>query len=572
MAKKRTAIIGGGPAGATAGGLLKKYMPDMEVVILEREKFPRDHVGESLLPTVNPVLQELECWDNVEEADFPIKIGATYKWGNSEDLWDFEFIPAQMFRDEPRPAKFEGQRAITAFQVDRAKYDDILLRNAEKFGCEVREETRVVEILKEGDKVTGIKLDSGEVVTADYYLDCSGHIGTLRRGMDIPTEEPSQLKNVAFWDYWTNTEWAVSIGVGGTRVQVMSLGYGWIWFIPIAPDRTSIGLVMHADYYKKTGKKPEELYLEAIKSEPRIAELTQNAKRENSFQTTKDWSFMAERLHGENWFLVGESAGFADPILAAGLTLTHAGARHAAYVILELERGSEKGDWLKEHYTKTQRSRMSQHIQFADFWYHGNGQFTDLQEVSSKIAKDQGLEMTADEAFRWLGTGGFLNDTYTFAGVAEFNIGSMKLISQMFCGDDATWEVGKNNWFKLNLVGAEERTVAVLDEGRIFEEPCYLRDGKILPKFAVFGQLIDILKKKRNIASIRIAIGELAQKEGIPIDAQVDYMLELLEFMVLEGWVDASVRKNLPIIPYRTAEESPTLHPNRDAEMTSGRG
>jgi flavin-dependent dehydrogenase/uncharacterized protein YjhX (UPF0386 family) len=539
-------------------------MPEMDVVILEREKFPRDHVGESLLPTINPVLNELGCWDDMEAADFPIKIGATYRWGQSKDLWDFEFIPGQMFKDEPRPAEYDGQRTITAFQVDRGIYDQILLENARKKGCDVREETRVKKVHRDGDRVTGIEIESGDIIEADHYIDASGYSGILRKAMDVPVEEPSGLRNVAFWDYWQNTEWAVSIGVGGTRVQVMSLGYGWLWFIPIGKTRTSIGLVIPAEYYKKTGKKPREIYEQAVREEPLISELIKNATCEDKFATTKDWSFAAERLHGENWMLVGESGGFADPVLTAGLTLTHAGARHAAYTLLEIERGHADPKGLKEHYTKTQLVRVNQHIQFADFWYKGNGQFTDLREYTSKIAEDSGLKMTADEAFRWLSTGGFLNDTLLFAGVAEFNIGSLKMISQMFCGNDSTWEVGTNNWFKLNLAGVKEITVPTLEDGRILEVPCLLRDGKILPKFGIFNDLIEMLKTKRQMASIRVAMGEIAEGLMGEQEAMVDYLLELLEFMVLEGWVVASLKEDLPLIPYRTPDESPNVHPNRD--------
>ncbi|WP_426559817.1 tryptophan 7-halogenase [Dapis sp. BLCC M172] len=111
-------IIGGGPAGSTAGTFLKKYAPNLQVLILEKEKFPRDHVGESQLPGISDILAEMGCWDKVETANFPIKIGATYRWGKDPELWDFDFIPVAEFKDEPRPAKYEKQRKITAFQVD----------------------------------------------------------------------------------------------------------------------------------------------------------------------------------------------------------------------------------------------------------------------------------------------------------------------------------------------------------------------------------------------------------------------------------------------------------------------
>ncbi|HMB58716.1 MAG TPA: tryptophan 7-halogenase [Xanthomonadales bacterium] len=103
------AIIGGGPGGSTCGGLLKKYAPELSVGIFEREEFPRDHVGESQLPPVSQILHELGCWDDIEAENFPIKIGATYGWGNSEKLWDFEFMPVRAYKEETRPRSWGSQ-------------------------------------------------------------------------------------------------------------------------------------------------------------------------------------------------------------------------------------------------------------------------------------------------------------------------------------------------------------------------------------------------------------------------------------------------------------------------------
>src|SRR5437762_1045498 len=104
------AIIGGGPSGTTTACFLKKYDPSLEVAIFERETFPRDHIGESLLPPISAILDEMGVWDAVDSAGFPIKIGATYRWGKHPELWDFNFLPPSEFTDEPRPAHYAGQR------------------------------------------------------------------------------------------------------------------------------------------------------------------------------------------------------------------------------------------------------------------------------------------------------------------------------------------------------------------------------------------------------------------------------------------------------------------------------
>ena len=137
------AIIGGGPAGCTVGTLLKKYAPRLKVSIFERDLFPRDHVGESQLPIIGTVLDEMGCWDKVEAANFPIKVGATYRWGRTSDLWDFHFLENGDLQPEPRPGKYEGQRRRTAFQVDRAIYDKLLLDHAGSMGCEVHQDAGV---------------------------------------------------------------------------------------------------------------------------------------------------------------------------------------------------------------------------------------------------------------------------------------------------------------------------------------------------------------------------------------------------------------------------------------------
>ncbi len=545
------AIIGGGPAGSTASTLLKKYNPSLKVIVLEREKFPRDHVGESQLPPVSRILDEMGCWDKVEAANFPIKIGATYRWGKSPELWDFEFLPAADFQDELRPAKFEGQRKWTAFQVDRAIYDDILLRHSESLGTEVREETKVSKIRVDGDRVEGLELSNGEVITAKYYMDASGHAGLLRRAMGVTTESPSTLRNIAIWDYWQNTEWAVSIGVGGTRVQVMSLGYGWLWFIPLGPTRTSIGLIVPAQYYKDCGLGYEELYQKALAEEPLISSLIKNGTAEANIQTTTDWSFLAERHVGENWFLIGEAGGFADPILAAGLTLAQMGAREAAYTILELERGKHSATWLKSEFESRQIRRITNHIRFADYWYTANAQFEDMRDFTQQLAADNGFDMTPEKSWAWLAQGGFIDDDAGL-GPAGFSINQVKEMGLFFGGVTTTSVLTKNNVFKLNLNGASWSDRASYSSGEVTKSPSYKRGQKTLPVTSVIETAVGILERNSSIADILANIEFLVRQHHDDQDYMtrvVTRLPEALEAMITDGWVTASYDPSLPLPP-----------------------
>lgn len=547
--KVDVAIIGGGPAGSTCASLLRKYNPRLKVLVLEREQFPRDHVGESQLPQIGSYLHELGVWDKVERAGFPIKIGATYRWGQTDDLWDFQFLPNGEFQDQQRPAPYAGQRTRTAFQVDRAIYDKILLDHSRELGANVQERRTVRQVKRTGDRVDGLVLEDGSEVTAKYYVDASGHTGVLRRAMGVETKSPTTLQNIAIWDYWQNAEWAVSIGVGGTRVQVLSLGYGWIWFIPLGPTRTSIGLIVPASYYKTCGKKPAELYQEAITSDPIVSKLIRNATSEEKLATTKDWSFLADRLAGENWFLAGESAGFADPILAAGMTLAHASARDAAYAILAETRNDLPGDWLREWYDRANRRRISHHLRFAEFWYTANGHFKDLKDHTSFIAQTAGLSLPPDQAWQWLGTGGFVDIDQGTAGVGGYNLVAVRGIFDAFTQHESAWAIGSGNHFTLQTEGATRDWVAFLKDGRIERARTLVRNDKYLPLRGEYGALVQALKEPKFFDELIDAVsitGAVAVMTDAEYQRYLSNILECLEAMVLDGWVSVKSDPNRP--------------------------
>lgn len=541
------AIIGGGPAGSTCATLLKKYNPDLKVLILEKAKFPREHVGESQLPVIGGILDEMGVWDKVEAAQFPIKIGASYTWGQNKDIWDFDFYPAEEFVDEPRPAMRKGQRTQTAFQVERAIYDDILLRHAEENGVDVREETQVRDILIEGDRVDGFVLDSGMRVEARYYIDASGHAGLMRRALGVESEAPKALRNIAMWDYWDNAKWKVEIGVGGTRVQVRSLPYGWIWFIPLGPSKASVGLICPSDYYKERGLSPSDLYHAALEEQGEIKELLKDASSTTGgkIETTKNWSHLADRLAGENWMLCGESAGFADPILAAGMTLAHGSARECAYTILELERGTLDSAWLKKRYDERNRGNIKQHIRFAEYWYAANGCFTDLQEHCQEIAKSSGIRMDPAEAWRWLAQGGFTTEDLGRATFGSFDIGSSKQIMERFHGKQTQFKMAQYNTFKLNLLGAKEDCVGDLKDGRIHQIPCYRRGNAMLPVSGHYKTMINVLKQAKDITGIYNLLAKSVSDSVAPgaVNAVIFAHLQVLEAMLHDRWVVGSVDK-----------------------------
>lgn len=555
MLKCDVAIIGGGPAGSTVGTLLKKYNPSLRVVIVEREKFPRDHVGESHLPAISRILDEMGVWDKVEAADFPIKVGGTYRWGATDELWDLDFLDGKAFKEEPRPAQYINQRRQTAFQVDRSIYDKVLLDHARSMDCEVYEETKVVNVDLSGKTIRGLQTSSDHAelgdgrIEARYYVDCSGDAGILRKALGIEIEAPTALRNIAIWDYWQDAEWAVSIGNGGTRIQIMSLGWGWLWFIPVTPTRTSVGLVLPAAYYKASGKTKEQIYADAIQSEPLISRLVANAQQEGNLEATKDWNFLAKELGGANWFLAGDTAGFADPILSAGMTLAHTSGRKAAYTILELDRGNLDSTWLKKEYNDGHRTQIRHHMQFADFWYSANGRFTDLKEYCTEIAQNAGLTLDADSAFRWLATGGFAVEEPGIARALGYRVAGIKIVAERLAGSRATWEMSKTNFWRLNLKDAVEENFASYVEGRIVPLRCFRREDKLLPVSGVYEHVISGLS--RNMDGVMIledCVNAMVREDGCEPNEAAMLVSEAIEAMVTEGWIKSKAVASRPFI------------------------
>jgi flavin-dependent dehydrogenase len=570
-------IIGGGPAGTTCASLLRKYNPDLSVLIVEKAQFPRDHVGESQLPGVSAVLNEMGVWDKVEAAGFPVKIGASYTWGRDAGQWDFDFYPIERFVDEPRPAKYEGQRQSTAFQVDRAIYDDILLRHAEELGTDVVEQAKVTAVHRnpeDPDTIDSLTVEvsgAGEqTVRGTVYVDASGAVGLIRRAMGVEGWVPEELKNIAVWDYWQNAEWAVRIGVGATRVQVRSLPYGWIWFIPLGPTRTSIGLICPVDKYKEFGLKPEDLYRKALEEQPEISALIQNASSEGKLETTKDWSNVADRLAGKNWFLTGESAGFADPILAAGMNIAHSAARDLAFTILELFRGEKDGQWLRERYCSRHRQNINQHIRFAQFWYASNGQFTDLKQHCQKIAREAGLKLSPDKAWQWLSQGGFIAEKPGHAALGSVDLTIGKAIAERLDGGarKASWKIEKYNRFTLNVEGAKRFQIGVPNEGRIDQFPAYKRDESTLPLVGPVDVIVRAVQGGAGWNDLIKSIKDAASAVGIQPENHSGFTMNCLgalEALVAEGWIKAKFDPKSPKL--REVPSAPMLI--RDAESSA---
>jgi hypothetical protein len=253
---------------------------------------------------------------------------------------------------------------------------------------------------------------------------------------------------------------------------------------------------------------------------------------------------------GENWMLVGESAGFADPILSGGMSLAMVGGREAGYILASLLRGEHDAHWLKGWYADLQTKRITQHIKFADYWYSANGHFDELKEHTSCIASEAGLELAPDDAFRWLAAGGFVSDDLTFPVAGTYRLGAVKSAMQLLSGIPAHWEINRYNRFFLNLDGSEVVYAPQCVDGRIEKIKCYKRDACLLPMVGMYRTVFRALGRKSDASEIVKELkGAIAATEGLaePYNAFLG-ALEALEGMVAEGWVRPEAVEGRPFM------------------------
>jgi hypothetical protein len=272
-------------------------------------------------------------------------------------------------------------------------------------------------------------------------------------------------------------------------------------------------------------------------------------------------------MAGSNWFLAGEAAGFADPILAAGMTLAHKSARDVAYTINEIEQGEIEAKWLKEQYTTATRRQITQHIRFADFWYTHNGQFSDLKDYAKEISGEAGLSLTSDEAWRWLGTGGFIDDTSSTTDIAGFALYVTKNITSSFLEEELDYNIFGKTHFRLNLKGATETYGVNYADGRVRRHLSYHREGKSLPMLGVCGFLVHGLTQERTAEEIIASSNLFRTKSGMSQEDMLRFprlVIETMEALVLDGWVVARTAPGHRGWPKFELDYTRIMHENKD--------
>jgi flavin-dependent dehydrogenase len=300
-------IIGGGPAGATLAAMLAKK--NRSVLILERERFPRYHIGESLIPGFMRVMEELNLSERLEARGFEKKYGGTLVWGAARIPWGFSFI-------EGSPYKY-------SYHVRRADLDSMILDRARELGAQVLEEATVKDILEEDGRVVGARYfvrgtDVPQEARARLVIDASGQSRVVGRKLTAINWH-EDMRNVAIWTYFDNC--GRLPGDEYTNILIEGLSDGWFWAIPIDATTMSVGYVTDSGRAAEMDESLEELFSARREQSTQLKELLANARQSGGFRSARDWSYTCERFYGPGWALVGDAAAFVDPLFSTGVAL-----------------------------------------------------------------------------------------------------------------------------------------------------------------------------------------------------------------------------------------------------------
>lgn len=333
-------VIGGGPAGATAATLLAK--DGKSVALFERDHFPRYHIGESLIPETFFVFEKLGLVPKMRSSSFVKKLGVQFI--NQRGVLSEPFFFTE---HKPHPSS-------QTWQVRRSEFDTMLLGHARENGVQAFEGARVMEVLFEGDRAVGVRVkledDKEHEVRASVVVDASGQSSILMDRFGLRQWDPV-LKKAALWTYWKGAFRDSGPNQGSQVILQLKDKAGWFWYIPLADDIISVGVVAGVDYLFKNREVSAdrsdteaywgEIYQQEVARCPGLQPRIEKAERCDVYRVQKEYSYRSKQAAGDGWVLCGDAYGFLDPLYSSGVMLALTAGSKVADAISD---GLAKGD------------------------------------------------------------------------------------------------------------------------------------------------------------------------------------------------------------------------------------
>src|SRR5687768_7817789 len=370
-------VIGAGPAGTATAALLAEY--GHRVLVLEREKFPRYHIGESLLPFTFYPLQRLGLIEKMRNSHFVRKYSVQFVSSSGKASQPFYF--------STRYAEDVAQ----TWQVLRSEFDQMLVNNAREKGATILEGISVMQLLRDGERVIGVQAQHADGSVAEYHapitLDCSGKesFAAVRNSWRI--RDP-RLNKVAVWTYYKGAKRDEGIDAGATTVAFVP-DKGWFWYIPQHNDLVSVGVVAEGKYLARDGvKDPGEIFRREIEQNLWIKQHLSPGTQVGQYFVTNEFSFHSRFCGCEGLLLVGDALCFLDPVFSSGLMLALKSGVMAADAVPEAIIARDFSPGRFAEYGRSLRNGIENMRKLVYAFYDPNFSFRELTDKYPDLAGD----------------------------------------------------------------------------------------------------------------------------------------------------------------------------------------